>query len=82
MNKEALAKSQLISVGFRSALRNAKKGTTVVASNCPAEHVDALKKAGATVEAFDGTARDLGIVYGKPFNISVLLIDEKKTAKK
>ncbi|MBI4017818.1 MAG: ribosomal L7Ae/L30e/S12e/Gadd45 family protein [Candidatus Aenigmarchaeota archaeon] len=60
-------------LGYRRAVRLAGKATLViVANNCPAAYVDALKRAGANVDQFEGNSRDLGVIYGKPFNVSVV----------
>lgn len=66
-------------LGFRGAKRivaSGKATLVVVAQNCPAAYVETLKKSGATVESFDGSSRDLGVIYGKPFNVSVLALTD------
>lgn len=64
-------------LGYRAAKRLVSQGkvsVVVVSNNCPAAYTEALKKTGATVDVFEGNSKDLGVVYGKPFNVSVLAL--------
>lgn len=84
--KAALVKGNVL-FGSRSVLKSLKLKSPrmiFVASNCP-ETVrrdinSHAKISGATVENFAGTAKQLGIVCGKPFAIASLAVlpEQKK----
>lgn len=81
--KTALGKN-LASLGSRTAVKLAKKNEAsaiIVASNCPAEILNDLKKAGARVETFSSTGKQLGIFCGKPFPIAAVAIKIEKKKK-
>ena len=74
-------KEKNIVIGSKQTIKNLKLKSVksvVVASNCP----DSIRKdieyysklTGIKFENFDGTAKQLGILCGKPFSISVLAI--------
>ncbi len=78
--KTALGKN-LVSLGSRVAVKLAKKNEVqaiVVASNCPAEILNDLKKVSASVETFSGTGKQLGIFCGKPFPVAAVAFKVEK----
>ncbi len=81
--KTALGKN-LVSLGSRTAVKLAKKNEAaaiVVASNCPVEILNSLKKSGARVETFSSTGKQLGIFCGKPFPVAALAVRVEKKKK-
>ena len=81
--KTALGKN-LVSLGYRTAEKLSKKGEAsmvVVASNCPEEILNDLKKSGAKIETFSGAGKQLGIFCGKPFPVACLAIKLEKKKK-
>jgi len=70
-------------IGSERTLKELKGGDlklVIVANNCP-ENIKAdieyyAKISKTPVYRFDGTNRDLGVLSGKPFNISVMGIKE------
>lgn len=71
--------------GARQAIKTLAAGSAklVVLANNPSDQLKAditqhAKLAGVTIEKFDGTAKNLGIVCGKPFKIATVTIVEKK----
>lgn len=81
--KTALGKN-LVSLGSRVAVKLAKKNEAaaiVVASNCPAEILNDLRKVSAKVETFSGAGKQLGIFCGKPFPVAVVAIKVEKKKK-
>lgn len=83
-----LAQRERVVLGYRKTKRlvaTGKASLVVLANNCPAHFAAELQQAGAKIEMFEGNSRELGIVYGKPFNVSVLAIaggQQEKTLKK
>ncbi len=78
--KEAIAANNII-IGSKQTVKHLKLKDlklVVVANNCPEDiKKDAEKYAGQAdikIETFDGTAKQLGIICGKPFPIAVLSI--------
>lgn len=72
---ELLAREGEPVVGFRETRKGIEDGeieTAVVATNCPDDFVSFLEDADVEVRSFDGDSRELGVAYGKPFNISVV----------
>ena len=66
-----------IRFGYSEARRAAQKKEAklvVVARNCPADQLEAFKKAGAKVKQYEGNNFDLGAVCGKPFAVSSLAV--------
>lgn len=74
-------KEKNVIIGTKQAIKNLKLKNVksiVVASNCP-ENVRKdieyySKLTGIKMENFDGTAKQLGILCGKPFSIAVMAI--------
>ncbi len=78
--KIALGKN-LVSLGSKVAVKLAKKNEAqkiIVASNCPAEILNDLKKTSVAAENFPGTGKQLGIFCGKPFPVAALAIKVEK----
>jgi len=78
--KSALEENK-VSLGSKKTIKYLKLGKVkmiVIANNCPdnikrdLEHY--AKLTGLKLEIFDGTAKQLGIVCGKPFSIATLAI--------
>jgi large subunit ribosomal protein L30e len=74
-------KDNSIVIGNKQTIKSLKAKSiksVVVATNCP----ESMKKdieyyskiAGIKCEVFDGTAKQLGVLCGKPFSIAVLAI--------
>ncbi len=62
-------------IGAKMTLKNAKKGkvkTAVIASNCPISTKKKLKSLKVDVLKFRGSSKELGIICGKPFTVSVV----------
>lgn len=74
-------KEKNVIIGTKQAIKNLKLKNVksiVVANNCP-ENVRKdieyySKLTGIKMENFDGTAKQLGILCGKPFSIAVMAI--------
>ncbi|QQG39811.1 MAG: 50S ribosomal protein L30e [Candidatus Aenigmatarchaeota archaeon] len=84
MDRAALvAHKGSVVLGFRAAKRAVAAGarTVVTAQNCPAAYVAELQKAGANVESFEGDSRELGVIYGKPFNVAVVALSGSAESK-
>jgi len=78
--KEAIASEKII-MGSKQTIKFLKLKslkTVVVSTNCPVELKKDLTKysemAGVKIETFEGTSKQLGILCGKPFPITVLSI--------
>jgi len=78
--RSALKENKVI-LGSKRTIKHLKIGKVkmiVIANNCPEnvkkdlEHY--IKLTGVKLEIFDGTAKQLGIVCGKPFSIATLAI--------
>lgn len=78
---QAAIKSGRAIIGYRESIKILKSGKTksvIVAKNIP----DNMKKeiehnakvSGVQMEIFEGTSKDLGVVCGKPFSVTVLSI--------
>jgi large subunit ribosomal protein L30e len=78
--REALKEKKVILGTDRTVkyLKLGKVKTIVVANNCPEEtrkDLEHYTKLGeAQLEKFDGTAKQLGVLCGKPFSIATLAI--------
>lgn len=77
----AIKKKKVI-IGYRKSLRALKTGSpklVVVAQGIPEGMEKALlhnaKISGVEVKKFKGSSRELGVVCGKPFPISTLVIE-------
>jgi len=74
-------KEKNVIIGTKQAIKNLKLKnvkSVVIANNCP-ENVRKdieyySKLTGIKMENFDGTAKQLGILCGKPFSIAVMAI--------
>ena len=53
-------------------IKNNKIKTVIISSNCPQETRNKLEGSKTEVHVFDGNSKELGILCGKPFNISTL----------
>ena len=53
-------------------IKNSKVNTVIISSNCPPETRRKLEESKTEVHIFDGNSKELGILCGKPFNISTL----------
>lgn len=82
--KDALAKDNVL-IGSRQvmkAMKIRKPELVVLASNC----MESVKKdihhyaniSGTRVENFSGTAKQLGVLCGKPYSIASLAVVQKK----
>ena len=78
--KSALEENKVI-LGSKRTIKYLKLGKVkmiVIANNCPDDFKKDLehytKLSGLELENFDGTAKQLGIVCGKPFSIATLAI--------
>ena len=74
-------KNQNAVIGFRNcikSLKNENPKLVVIAKNIPVEmknEIEAnIKYAKVKLEIFDGSSKDLGVICGKPFPISTLII--------
>jgi large subunit ribosomal protein L30e len=74
-------KDKNVVIGSQQSIKNLKTKSikmVVLASNCP----DSIRKdveyyskvAGIKCENFDGTAKQMGVLCGKPFSIAVVAI--------
>jgi large subunit ribosomal protein L30e len=76
--KDAISKKEVVIGSSQVAkhLKSSKLKTIIVSNNCPDEikntNEHLSKIAGTTIENFDGTDKELGIICGKPFSIAVL----------
>ena len=62
-------------IGIREIKKGIEKGTVkkvLVASNCPQNLIDQLKKLNVTIEEFDGDQENLGTKIGKPFPVAMV----------
>ncbi len=78
---QSAVKSKNAVVGFRNSVKTIKNGNPkliVIANNIPPEmkkEIEADIKSGKIkIEVFDGSSKDLGVVCGKPFPVSTLVI--------
>jgi large subunit ribosomal protein L30e len=78
--RNALNEKKVI-IGSKQSMKNLKLKNVklvIVANNCPEnikKDIDYYSKlTGIKVEKFDGTAKQLGVLCGKPFSIAVLAI--------
>jgi len=85
--RKALKENKVV-LGSKSTVKYLKLGkvkTIIVSNNCPEsvkkdlEHY--TKLTGVKLENFDGTAKQLGILCGKPFSIASLAILSEKNEK-
>jgi large subunit ribosomal protein L30e len=74
-------KENSILIGSKQTMKGLKQKSiksVVVASNCPEGMKKDLERLSAEssirLEVFDGTAKQLGVLCGKPFSISVMAI--------
>jgi large subunit ribosomal protein L30e len=74
-------KEKNVIIGTKQAIKNLKLKnvkSVVVANNCPEnirKDIEYYSKlTGIKMENFDGTAKQLGILCGKPFSIAVMAI--------
>ena len=78
---QAAMKSGKVIIGFRESVKSLKSGdvkSVIVSNNIP----DNIKKdiehntklSGVKLEVFEGSSKDLGVVCGKPFSVTVLAI--------
>lgn len=74
-------KEKNVIIGTKQAIKNLKLKnvkSVVVANNCPEnirKDIEYYSKlTGIKMESFDGTAKQLGILCGKPFSIAVMAI--------
>ncbi len=76
-----ILKEEKVILGSKRAIKYLKLGKVkmvIIANNCPEnikkdlEHY--TKLTGIKLENFDGTAKQLGIVCGKPFSIATLAV--------
>jgi large subunit ribosomal protein L30e len=78
--RNALNEKKVI-IGSKQTMKHLKLKNVklvIVANNCPEnikKDIDYYSKlTGIKVEKFDGTAKQLGVLCGKPFSIAVLAI--------
>lgn len=79
MNREELLEKGEPVLGFEESKELASEGEAsliVTADNCPQSFIDELEETGVTVERFDGDSRELGVAFGKPFNVAVAAFPE------
>jgi len=76
-------KTGKILFGTKNVLKNAKTGKVrlvIVSTNCPQKFLRELeyhcKLSQIPLTVYDGTAKDLGVLCGKPFAVSTLAIRE------
>ncbi|MFH1229363.1 MAG: 50S ribosomal protein L30e [Candidatus Aenigmatarchaeota archaeon] len=74
-------KEKSIVIGNKQTIKNLKTKSVksvFIASNCPQNMKKDIeyysKISGIKCEAFEGTAKQLGVLCGKPFSIAVLAI--------
>ena len=85
--RNALKENKVV-LGSKRTVKYLKLGrvrTIIVANNCPESVKKDLghytKLTGIKLENFDGTAKQLGILCGKPFSIASLAILSEKNEK-
>ncbi len=64
-------------LGAKRTIKAAKEGNAklvIMATNCPEEFVEELKKYEVPVITYRGTNMDLGATCGKPYGVSMLTI--------
>jgi large subunit ribosomal protein L30e len=78
---QAALKTKKIVLGYRKSLeylKNDTPKTIVIASNIQenkrAEIEHNAKLSGVNVEVFEGNSKELGVICGKPFPVSALII--------
>jgi len=78
--RDAINENKVI-IGSKQTIKNLKLKSIkkiVIANNCPVnikKDIDYYSKlTGIKIESFDGTAKQLGVLCGKPFSIAVLAI--------
>jgi len=67
-------------LGSKSTLKSLRKGeakAVVVASNCPEEVVEEIKRYNVKILVFNGTNMELGALCGKPFSVAAMAITEE-----
>lgn len=74
-------KSGKVVLGYRESIKKIKSGNPkliVIAKNIPKERKEQIEHNARIfnlkIEIFDGTSKELGVVCGKPFPISTLVI--------
>ena len=77
--KAAVEKKRVL-FGYRNTVKSIKSGKAelvVISLNCPADFKNTLIKTyKENVMEFDGTGKQLGVFCGKPFHVSVLVINK------
>ncbi len=77
--KAAIEKKKVL-FGYKEAIKAVKSNkadTVVIAINCPVDFKNTLVKTyKENVMEFDGTGKQLGVFCGKPFPVSVLVINK------
>ena len=78
---QAGIKSNKVIIGYNEAINYLKTGApkmVIVANNLPVSIRKELehnaKNSKTKLEVFDGTSRELGVVCGKPFPVTTLII--------
>jgi len=77
-------KSKKVFMGYKQTLKCLKDGKAeyiVISQNCPDKQRESIKKEAKDVSVyeFDGNNADLGIICGKPFFISSLVVVKEET---
>jgi len=77
-------KSKKVFMGYKQTLKCLKDGKAeyiVLSQNCPEKQREIIKKEakGVPIYEFDGDNSDLGVVCGKPFFISSLVVVKDDT---
>jgi large subunit ribosomal protein L30e len=79
---QAAVKAGKATIGYRRSLKSIKTGSpklVVIANNLPSDmkkNIEQNAKIGdVKVEVFDGTSTQLGVICGKSFPISTLVIE-------
>lgn len=78
--KESLARGEVVigSNKCKKIVKTGKPKLVVLAKNAPEDLSKEIrynaKVSGIKVEVFDGTSRELGILCGRPYPISILVI--------
>ena len=78
-----ILKTGKVYLGSKRTIKALKKGEAklvVIASNCPREFQEKIKKFSVPVLVFQGTNMELGAICGKPFSVASLAVIEEGDA--